>query len=94
MGVDINQYIAAIETFLRSGPYKSIRKYEKECKNEKYAFQKWFKFLVLISVGFAFSLTELNNSGTLSICIKDKHNLSSVLHTFGGKTFEGRSINY
>ena len=50
---------------------------------------------MLISVGFAFFfLTELNNSETLSICIKDKHNLSSVLHTFGGKTFEGRSINY
>ena len=99
MGVDINQYRAAIGTYVRNGQLKIRRKYENSC-NEKMSFSfKMIKFLLLISLGFKLVLAEPNNTEKRqekhSICIAGKHKLLSAIYKDSrGETVVGRSLNY
>ena len=83
MGVDINQYRAAIGTYVRNGPFKIRRKYANSC-NEKMLFSfKMIKFLLLICLGFTLVLAEPNNTEKREdkhlTCIAGKHKLLSAI---------------
>ena len=96
MGIDINQYRAAIGTFSRNGPFKLIFKTEKSRKNKGGNYFKWVKFFLLFCLSFMLAVAEVNNikiQKPESICIAGKHNLMSATIEVNGKIIEGRSIN-
>ena len=98
MGVDINQYRAAIGTFAGNGPCKISRKYEKSLKRKSEHCFKWIKFLLLLCMSFTLAVAEANNikqrERNSSVCIAGKHNLLSTTVLDGGKILGGRSLNH
>ena len=97
MGVDINQYRAAIGTFVRNGQFKLTGKYEKSRKTKSGNYFKWVKFLLLFCLSFTLAVAEANNTKqrepNRAICIAGKHNLVSAIIKVGGKIVGGRSLN-
>ena len=98
MGVDINQYRAAIGSFSRNGPFKLPRIFEKNCKSKNNYIMKWIKFFVIFSLGYILLSSELNNLDhqevARSTCIAKKRQLLSATYQAGGKIIVGRSLNY
>ena len=103
MGVDINQYRAAIGSFFRNGPHKHkiLRKCETLNETRSNCLVKVIKFVLLTFLFCALAVAEPNNYKTLngrseshSICVTGKQSLLSATVNVGGIEIRGQSLNY